>query len=68
MATFDLEPLDSLTVTVLIDNVTDLLATDKGPAKRLQPGITSPSTQPSTTLEGGLASIRCSPNTASPRS
>ncbi|MCI0814686.1 MAG: MBL fold metallo-hydrolase [Chloroflexi bacterium] len=54
MATFDLEPLDSLTVTVLIDNVTDLLATEKGPVKRLQPGITSPSTQPSTTLEGGL--------------
>ena len=55
MATFNLEPLDSLTVTVLIDNVTDLLATDKGPAKRLLPGITSPSTQPSTTLDGRLA-------------
>ncbi len=55
MATFDLEPLDSLTVTVLIDNTTDLLATEKGPVKRLQPGITSPSTQPSTTLDGGLA-------------
>ena len=55
MTTFNLEPLDSLTVTVLIDNVTDLLATDKGPAKRLLPGLTSPSTQPSTTLEGGLA-------------
>lgn len=55
MTTFDLEPLDSLTVTVLIDNVTDLLAADRGPAKRLLPGITSPSTQPSTILEGGLA-------------
>ncbi len=54
MATFELEPLDSLTVTVLIDNVTDLLAAEKGPVKRLLPGITSPSTQPSTTLEGGL--------------
>ena len=55
MTTFDLEPLDSLTVTVLIDNVTDLLAADKGPVKRLLPGLTSPSTQPSTTLDGGLA-------------
>ena len=55
MTTFDLEPLESLTVTVLIDNVTDLLATEKGPVKRLLPGLTTPSTQPSTTLEGGLA-------------
>ncbi len=54
MATFDLDPLDSLTVTVLIDNVTDLLATEKGPVKRVLPGLTSPSTQPSTTLEGGI--------------
>jgi len=55
VTTFNLEPLDSLTVTVLIDNVTDLLPTEKGPVKRLIPGVTSPSTQPSTTLEGGLA-------------
>ncbi|HEY5625152.1 MAG TPA: MBL fold metallo-hydrolase, partial [Dehalococcoidia bacterium] len=55
MTTFDLDPLDSLTITILIDNVADLLATEKGPVKRLLPGLTSESLQPSATLEGGLA-------------
>ncbi|HEY5638590.1 MAG TPA: MBL fold metallo-hydrolase [Dehalococcoidia bacterium] len=52
---FDLEPVDSLTLTVLIDNVADLLAAEKGPVKRLIPGLTSESLQPSVTLDGGVA-------------
>ena len=30
----DLEPVDSVVVTTLIDNVTDALMTDQGPARR----------------------------------
>lgn len=29
-----LEPVDSLTITSLVDNVTDMLLVDEGPAKR----------------------------------
>jgi hypothetical protein len=29
-----LEPIESLSVTTLVDNVTDLLLADQGPAKR----------------------------------
>jgi len=31
----ELEPVDAITVTTLVDNVTDLLLTDDGPAKRV---------------------------------
>ena len=34
METIPLEPVDSLTVTTLVDNVTDLLLQDEGPARR----------------------------------
>jgi hypothetical protein len=34
MESIPLEPVDSLTVTTLVDNLTDLLLPDKGPAKR----------------------------------
>lgn len=34
MSTFTLEPLDSITLTVLMDNVTDMLLTDDGPVRR----------------------------------
>ena len=34
MESIPLEPVDSLTVTTLVDNVTDLLLLDEGPAKR----------------------------------
>ena len=34
METIRLEPVDSLTVTTLVDNMTDLLLVDQGPAKR----------------------------------
>ena len=31
---FDLEPVDAVTVTTLMDNVTDALMPDQGPARR----------------------------------
>ncbi|MDQ5834384.1 MAG: hypothetical protein M3550_15225 [Actinomycetota bacterium] len=34
MESIPLEPVDSLTVTTLVDNTTDLLLADEGPAKR----------------------------------
>ena len=34
MPTVPLEPVDSVTVTTLVDNVTDMLLQDQGPAKR----------------------------------
>src|SRR6185295_11638567 len=34
MEAIALEPVDALTVTTLVDNVTDLLLVDEGPAKR----------------------------------
>jgi 7,8-dihydropterin-6-yl-methyl-4-(beta-D-ribofuranosyl)aminobenzene 5'-phosphate synthase len=49
-----LEPVDALTVTTLVDNVSDLLLTDEGPAKRpplaqaLRPSL------PARFLDGGL--------------
>jgi 7,8-dihydropterin-6-yl-methyl-4-(beta-D-ribofuranosyl)aminobenzene 5'-phosphate synthase len=49
-----LEPVDAQTVTTLVDNVSDLLLTDEGPAKRpplaqaLRPSL------PARFLDGGL--------------
>ncbi len=34
---FDLEPVDSVVVTTLMDNVTDNLMADQGPARRADP-------------------------------
>lgn len=34
----DLEPVDSVVVTTLIDNVTDMFMPDQGPARRIGPG------------------------------
>ena len=35
---FGLEPVDSVTVTTLMDNVTDVFMPDQGPARRVAPG------------------------------
>jgi 7,8-dihydropterin-6-yl-methyl-4-(beta-D-ribofuranosyl)aminobenzene 5'-phosphate synthase len=52
--TIPLEPVDSLTVTTLVDNVFDVFMPDQGPAHRLSPA--SPGkTQPSATMVDGLA-------------
>jgi len=53
MESISLDPVDSLTVTTLVDNVTDLLLADEGPAKR--PPL-APSAYPSVSarfLDGG---------------
>src|SRR3954462_5994105 len=48
-----LEPVDALSVTVLVDNVTDLLLIDEGPARR--PVIGSGPRVPAPTLDLGEA-------------
>lgn len=57
MPTFTLEPVDALSITVLMDNVADALAPDNGPAKR-GGGLTSasagrPPLLPAATLQTG---------------
>ncbi len=52
--TIPLEPVDSLTVTTLVDNVFDVFMPDQGPAHRLSPG-TAIRTQPSATMVDGKA-------------
>lgn len=47
-------PVDSVSITILVDNVFDVLLTDQGPAKRPAFGPRMPLV-PTTTLEGGLA-------------
>ena len=51
MEAIALEPVDSLTVTTLVDNVTDMLLVDQGPAKR--PPAASRARVPASVLEGG---------------
>jgi 7,8-dihydropterin-6-yl-methyl-4-(beta-D-ribofuranosyl)aminobenzene 5'-phosphate synthase len=51
--TFDLEPVDSVTVTTLMDNVTDIFMPDQGPAHRPPPGTGG--RRPAAVMEGGLA-------------
>ena len=48
---FDLEPVDSVVVTTLMDNVTDVFMPDQGPARRPPP--MSDCRQTAATLEGG---------------
>jgi 7,8-dihydropterin-6-yl-methyl-4-(beta-D-ribofuranosyl)aminobenzene 5'-phosphate synthase len=50
---FDLEPVDSVTVTSLMDNVTDAFMPDQGPARRPPLPIFGGGRQPTTTMEGG---------------
>lgn len=46
---FDLEPVDSVTITTLMDNVTDSFAPDQGPAHRPAP---QRGRRPTSTMEG----------------
>ena len=50
---FDLEPVDAVTVTTLMDNVTDVFMPDQGPARR-PPGLAG-GRRPAATMEGGDA-------------
>jgi 7,8-dihydropterin-6-yl-methyl-4-(beta-D-ribofuranosyl)aminobenzene 5'-phosphate synthase len=53
MEAITLEPIDSLTVTTLVDNVTDLLLVDEGPAKRPPLELSAYPSVPAGVLEGG---------------
>src|SRR5258708_13205872 len=52
-AVFDLEPVDSVIVTTLMDNVTDVFMPDQGPAHR--PPVVSAHRCVVATMEGGEA-------------
>ena len=60
----DLEPVDSVVVTTLMDNVTDVFMPDQGPARRVGPGQ-----RPVAPVGGdgrsGRSPTRWSPSTAS---
>src|SRR5260370_23283101 len=50
---FDLEPVDSVTVTTLMDNVTDVFMPEQGPARRAPVDIGG--RRPASTMESGDA-------------
>jgi 7,8-dihydropterin-6-yl-methyl-4-(beta-D-ribofuranosyl)aminobenzene 5'-phosphate synthase len=50
---FDLEPVDAVTVTTLMDNVTDAFMPDQGPAHRPPLPIFGGTRQPAATMHGG---------------
>jgi 7,8-dihydropterin-6-yl-methyl-4-(beta-D-ribofuranosyl)aminobenzene 5'-phosphate synthase len=50
---FDLEPVDSVTVTTLMDNVTDAFMPDQGPARRPPLPVFEGDRRPTSTMEGG---------------
>jgi 7,8-dihydropterin-6-yl-methyl-4-(beta-D-ribofuranosyl)aminobenzene 5'-phosphate synthase len=52
METIELEPVDSMTVTTLVDNVTDLLLADDGPAKRPPLELSAYPSVPARILDG----------------
>ena len=53
MTNIPLEPVDSVTITTLADNVSDMLLQDQGPAKRPPLGAPASPQQPAAYLEGG---------------
>jgi 7,8-dihydropterin-6-yl-methyl-4-(beta-D-ribofuranosyl)aminobenzene 5'-phosphate synthase len=53
MPAVPLQPVDSVTITTLVDNAADLLLPDQGPAKRPGLGSTDVLRLPSAFLEGG---------------
>ena len=65
MEAIPLEPVDSLTVTTLVDNVTDNLLPDQGPAKR--PSMASAPGFRLGSSRAATPTTRCAPSTASPR-
>ena len=52
----DLEPVDSVVVTTLMDNVTDNLMADQGPARRF--GLGRGPVRPSALMEAGRSPTR----------
>jgi 7,8-dihydropterin-6-yl-methyl-4-(beta-D-ribofuranosyl)aminobenzene 5'-phosphate synthase len=55
MPTVPLQPVDSVAVTTLVDNVSDMLLMDQGPAKRPALGDARAQRLPAAFLEGGEA-------------
>jgi len=55
MTTISLEPVDSITITTLVDNATDMLAPDQGPARRADVAAAGAPRMPAAFLEGGQA-------------
>jgi len=53
MSTFTLEPIDAITLTVLMDNITDMLLPDAGPVHRTGIASGPPPVRPSKVIEGG---------------
>jgi 7,8-dihydropterin-6-yl-methyl-4-(beta-D-ribofuranosyl)aminobenzene 5'-phosphate synthase len=48
----DLEPVDGVTVTTVMDNVSDVFMPDQGPARRFGPGDLDSHRTPTATMEG----------------
>ena len=55
MTTISLERVDSITITTLVDNTTDMLAPDQGPARRANVAAAGAPRVPAAFLEGGQA-------------
>lgn len=53
MEPIPLEPVDTLTITTLVDNVSDILLVDEGPAKRPPLALSAAPKIPARFLEGG---------------
>jgi hypothetical protein len=53
METIPLEPVDSVTITTLVDNVADLLLPNEGPAQRRPSALSAQGAVPARFLEGG---------------
>jgi 7,8-dihydropterin-6-yl-methyl-4-(beta-D-ribofuranosyl)aminobenzene 5'-phosphate synthase len=54
METISLEPVDAVSITTLVDNVTDLLLVDEGPAKRHSLAQAVDPSVPARFIDGGL--------------
>lgn len=49
----ELETVDAVTVTTVMDNVSDVFMPDQGPAKRFGPGNVAEHVRPAATMESG---------------
>ena len=67
METIPLVPVDSLTITTLVDNTTDLLLLDEGPAKR-HPSALAIRRFPRASSRAARRPTCCAPSTDSPAS
>ena len=59
------EPIDSLAVTTLVDNVTDMLLVDEGPATRPSMALATAPASPRASSRAARPATRCAPSTGS---